>query len=150
MSDLQCPATLLLTPSDGVARDVAAALAERLAERAVRRVWRAPDEQAQQLARTLSDALDVEAEVLDELHSQAPAETDRALLDRFDSALQQISDLHRGETVLVVVHGDVLRRGVETLARRAPGVRPQHVHPGTVVEVDVDSDGLLCTAWPTS
>lgn len=74
------------------------------------------------------------------------AETGREGISRFASAAQEIADLHRGETVLVVSHGGLLRLSVPQVVRMA-GIEPRRIGNCDTIEVDVDGDGWDCRAW---
>ncbi len=74
------------------------------------------------------------------------SESGEQVVARVREALEDIADLHRGETVLVISHGWVmglalpqLAHGVE-VGRAMPSCRP--------VELSVDADGWRCTGWP--
>nr|CAA9323589.1 MAG: hypothetical protein AVDCRST_MAG46-989 [uncultured Nocardioidaceae bacterium] len=72
------------------------------------------------------------------------------LIARMRAGLEEIADLHRGETVLVISHGQVmgvvLPYLVANLAddhgfgRALPSCCP--------VELSIDADGWCCTGWP--
>ncbi len=79
MSDLQCPATIILVPPAETAE-----MAERLRRRGIARVHASPD--AGQPGRQLADALGVG-------------------LARFDGDVDGLADMHRGETVVVLDNG---------------------------------------------
>ena len=74
------------------------------------------------------------------------SETGREGIERLRETLTEIADLHRGETVLVVSHGGLLRLGVPALARM-PGQRAQRIGNCQWIEVDVDEDDWVCRTW---
>ena len=77
-------------------------------------------------------------------------ETGEQVVARYREALQEIADLHRGETVLVFSHGGVMSF---VLPRIATPVRRDllereflpHCEPA---EVEVDADGYRVLSWP--
>lgn len=195
MSDLFCPATLILVrhgeaeyESDAwsdeggsltaVGREQAAALGERLRSRRIAQAYSSTLARAVQTAEIAAAALDVdvtaraglrEVSVGDHVGTPrgqdpfvpmysawlsgdlearvAGGESGREVLTRLRLVVEEISDLHRGETVLVVAHAGIIRLGVHALARLAPGVRTGRLGPGGAVEIEVDADGMLCTSW---
>lgn len=74
------------------------------------------------------------------------AESGTAVIARMRGALQQISDEHRGETVLVISHGGIMRFTLPVLDgyRTEPG----RLANTAVVEFDIDNDDWVCRAWP--
>lgn len=142
MSDLFCPATLILAR-----HGEAGTLADRLRTRRVAHVYTSPLAVAAQTAQTVATTLDRDVSTRDGLQDCSPEESDDAVVARLRPVVEELSDLYRGETVLVVTHGDLIRRGVRRLARMAPGIRPDPVGPGGTVEIQVDADGILCSAW---
>jgi broad specificity phosphatase PhoE len=125
MSDLQCPVTLLLASyteqGDELAREVSA---DRVC-----RVYSGPEEQAVQTTRAVAGH--VGTEVREELGtSDVVAE------------LEAIADLHRGETVLVVLSGPLLEKAVDSLVgRRGRRRQDTPMSYGSVVEMVGDADG---------
>jgi 2,3-bisphosphoglycerate-dependent phosphoglycerate mutase len=76
-------------------------------------------------------------------------ETGEAVVDRFRDALEDISDLHRGETVLLISHGGVLTLVLTVLS---PNLHPAWVRSHTLgttalVEMSYDDGGWVCTSW---
>lgn len=83
----------------------------------------------------------------DELDTPIPGtETGRQGIERMRSVLQEIADIHRGETVLVVSHGGALRLAVPHLARMS-GIEPTRLGNCDTIEVDIDGDGWVCRSW---
>lgn len=108
MTDLQCAATLLLGPAGAVAASL-----DRLTGARVAHVWCDGTPESSAVARRAGQALGV------------------GVTDRPDvaAALDDVADLHRGETVLVVAAGDEDLEGI--------------------VEVLVDADGRVVRPWGT-
>jgi hypothetical protein len=118
MSDLQCPATFVLVPADAQPERVDHALAhDRVAE--VRTDERP---EAVDLARTLATGWGLPVPVPDALG----AASYRALLD-------ELADLRRGETTVVVVAPELLALAAGRDHRDAP----------ELVELQVDADGWV-------
>lgn len=160
MSELQCPATVLFTRSaeaeprglsrgggrlTDTGREQAAALARRLARRSVAHVWTSPTVHAVQTAEIVAAALGVGITTRRQLRDTGD-EPRVDLLQRFSSALEEVADQHRGETVLVVSHGRLLRLCLPALFRSAPGVRPAALDHTAVVETSCADDRVI-TAW---
>lgn len=73
-------------------------------------------------------------------------ESGSEVIARMHETLTEISDIHRGETVLVISHGGALRLAVSALTRMT-GIEPARLtHCGTV-EIEMDSDDWVCRAW---
>lgn len=82
-----------------------------------------------------------------ELDARAPgAETGTEGIERLRAELSDIADQHRGETVLVISHGGLLRLGVPALTRM-PGIEPRSIANCGTIELDIDGDGWLCRSW---
>lgn len=82
-----------------------------------------------------------------EVDARTPgAETGTEGIERLRAELSDIADQHRGETVLVVSHGGLLRLGLPALARM-PGIEPRSIANCGTIEVDIDGDGWLCRSW---
>lgn len=67
------------------------------------------------------------------------------IVTRMGAVLGEIADAHRGETVLAVTHGGVLRLAVPALARM--DVAPQRTENCDTVEVEIDADDWVCRSW---
>ncbi|MFC7489512.1 MULTISPECIES: histidine phosphatase family protein [unclassified Knoellia] len=199
MSDLQCPATLLvsrhgdadyphakvLSDDGGWLTDKGKAqvrdLAESLRSRNVAAVWTSRLQRAVESGVVAAEILGVRATAIDGLeefsvgalagreHDDAElngvfeawkaghlgtfipgGESGRAVLDRYRAALEEISDQHRGETVLVFTHGGVMSF---CLPRMGHNVRDdlaaQRFLPNcAVAEISLDSDGVTVHSWP--
>jgi broad specificity phosphatase PhoE len=164
VSDLHCPATLLLArhddadgdhspvPSDDEGRltETATEQVERLArslrDRRVARVYSSTSTRAVEYGRLAAEVLGVDAQAVDGLRGGSGDQ----VLDRYREALQAIADQHRGETVLVLGHGGVL----SSVLPRLPGAIHDDVADsgfppwGAVVEVSVDGDGFVVRQGP--
>lgn len=75
-------------------------------------------------------------------------ESGHELVDRMRSVLQEISDRHRGETVLAVSHGGLMRLTLPVLLTADPAHPPARLGNCAAVEMLIDSDDWVCTAWP--
>jgi hypothetical protein len=120
VSDLHCPATLLVTRAADP--DV---LAGALRLRNIARVYCSPGTRgpATALARTLGVDM-----VLDDNLGQPGDGRLADVVDAGREALQEIADLHRGEAVVVLL-------GPSTPVTE-------------VLQVSVDGDGFVVTSWP--
>ncbi|KRF17903.1 hypothetical protein ASG90_06130 [Nocardioides sp. Soil797] len=82
-----------------------------------------------------------------ELDARTPgAETGSEGIDRLRSGLSDIADQHRGEAVLVISHGGLMRLGVPALARMS-GVEPTQLANCDAIEIDIDGDDWVCRSW---
>ncbi len=78
------------------------------------------------------------------------AESGHDVVKRFRQALDDIADLHRGETVLVFTHGGAMSLAIPRVSVNAgTDVAAQRFLPNCVpVEVEVDADGWRLLSWP--
>jgi 2,3-bisphosphoglycerate-dependent phosphoglycerate mutase len=147
MSDLFCAATLLLAGTTEVdpdpaastgslsvkGRDQARELGRSLRDARLAMVYCSAAPPAVQTAEIVAAELGLMVRVRDDL----PAELDTMV------------DLHRGETVLVVGHGDTLVTALPHLVSNLPPdfspTRP--LEPGELVEVAADADGWVVRSW---
>ena len=134
---LHCPARLLLAPEETL--PAAAELGARLGEERLSALYAAsttPDDATiAGLARTLG------------LPVQATDGLDAADRPTLRAALESVADLHRGETVLVVVTPETLS-AVPGLAtdRRGPGPHPRG--ESAVLLLECGDDGWFLQSWP--
>ncbi|PRY62892.1 putative phosphoglycerate mutase [Knoellia remsis] len=79
-------------------------------------------------------------------------ESGQAVLDRYREALQEIADLHRGESVLVFSHGGVMSFALPRMGAnvRADLAERMFMPNCAVAEVAVDADGIVVRSWPGS
>jgi hypothetical protein len=145
VSDLHCPATLLLAPYDAIgepAEEGTRRLVERAVHERLSRIYGGTRAEAVQTTRVLSAG-----------GLAAPTEQ-RPELDTEDvtDELQAIADLHRGETALVVLPVPSVERALDALVGRRVWLRSNpSMQYGSVVEVSTDADGwtLRTTVAPT-
>ncbi|WP_227486659.1 hypothetical protein [Nocardioides malaquae] len=142
MSSLQCPATLLVAACGAVAEASAAEVVRdwyaQLAHRRVASVWSAPSAGARAVARDLSVRLGCPVQLRPDLDDGVPGQGAASTLRE---VLQEAADLHRGETVLVLLGaatpGDALERIVGGTSRG---------HRDTdLVELEVDEEWRVVT-----
>lgn len=77
------------------------------------------------------------------------AETGREVLRRLSAVLDDLRDLHRGETVVLVTHGGVMTVAVSQLCRGAPAdLAASRVPNCGVAELEGDADGWVLRNWP--
>jgi probable phosphoglycerate mutase len=71
------------------------------------------------------------------------------VVTRYAATLAEISDLHRGETVVVVAHQTASCIALPSLARNVtPSVADRHrLDDGQVAELVIDSDDWALTRW---
>jgi probable phosphoglycerate mutase len=171
MSDLQCPATLLIAShgdteqavgsfrsDDGGAltdngREQVRRLVEQVRPRRIAGVYSSTMDLAVDSAELAASALGVSTKVADGLEELCPGgEDDRAVVKRFTEALDQIADTHRGETVLVFTHVGVMSMVIPRVAVNVRNdLAAQQFLPNCVpAEVDIDADGWRIVSWPVS
>jgi hypothetical protein len=122
VSDLQCPATFwLVSGPDGLDRVRSVLGAARVAG-----IY--ADPAAEALASTAAEELGAPVHTTDELAPLRPTEDADAARARWRGAVEDVADLYRGETVLLV--GDA-----ESIGRVVSGT------PADVLRVEVDADG---------
>jgi len=133
VSDLHCPATLLLTDLDEQTSGLAGAL------RGARVAAVYASDAAADRAGSIAAELGVRSTIVAGLEAAG---------ERFAEALQGIADAHRGETVLVSTDAAVVGREVPRLAFNVPtdfaAGRPAE---GRLVEVACDADGWVLRSW---
>lgn len=76
-------------------------------------------------------------------------ETGAAVAQRFTAEFEQLADLHRGETTLVVTHGGVLTAWLPRMARNVADTFGwgQIVANCSTSELAVDADGWVLKSW---
>lgn len=143
MSDLQCPANVLLAPhatthGDGTlseaGEDQARQLGRSLAAERVAVVYAGTAPPAVHTAEVVAGVVGAAVRLVEELGEAGVA-----------GELEALADLHRGETVLVVSHAAAVERAVAHLtggspARRTPG---GGLGPCEVVALAADADGWV-------
>ena len=74
------------------------------------------------------------------------------LVARFGSAIEEVADSYRGETVVVISHGGVMAVAIPRLAGRAtPALLAARWMPHcAIARVEVDADGWTLQHWPGS
>ncbi|WP_162252785.1 histidine phosphatase family protein [Knoellia sp. Soil729] len=79
-------------------------------------------------------------------------ESGREVLDRYRAALEEISDQHRGETVLVFSHGGVMSFCLPRMGRNVRNdlAARQFLPNCAVAEVSIDADDVTILSWPGS
>ncbi len=134
VSDVFCPARIMVRAVLEGELDEAANLAALLRPERVARVFTSDDVRALQLGAMVAAALGVSAQVLDGLDSDPR------------TVLEDIADRHRGETVLVVsdavlpwVPGLDATRSVDEHGGPAPS-------PSALVSIEIDADGWRVTS----
>ena len=88
--------------------------------------------------------------VAGDLGSRIPgAESGQELVDRVRAVLEEVSDLHRGESVLVISHGGAIRCAVPHLVGNLHGRLAPEAPLGNceLVHVDGDADGWVARCW---
>lgn len=168
MSDLQCPARFLITrhgeathPVPGVdaggggeltglGRRQAADLAATLVAQRVAAVYASTMSGAVQTGERLATGLGVRLQVVDGLQEASTGESGSEIMRRCRDALAALSDLHRGETVVVVSHGGVMSLVLPHLAGNVPDdlARERSVPHCVPAELCVDGDGWRLVSWP--
>ncbi|MGD9959778.1 histidine phosphatase family protein [Nocardioides sp.] len=74
------------------------------------------------------------------------AENGHEVVERMRASCAEIADLHRGETVLVVSHGGIVRLALPVLARLGTVV-PAPLANTASVELRIDADDWVVTRW---
>jgi hypothetical protein len=134
VSDLHCPATLLLAPYDEGAQpslEGTRELTRQTSRDRVSRVYGGTRPEAVQTTRDVSAALGAPAEQRQELDAEDVSRE-----------LQAIADLHRGEAVLVALPASLVAATLDALVGRRVWLRADpSMQYGAVVEVAGDADG---------
>ncbi|KGN39308.1 histidine phosphatase family protein [Knoellia subterranea] len=74
------------------------------------------------------------------------------VLTRYRGALEEISDQHRGETILVFSHGGVMSFAIPRMGRNVRNdLAAQRFLPNcAVAEISIDADDVTVVCWPGS
>jgi broad specificity phosphatase PhoE len=75
-------------------------------------------------------------------------ETGAELRHRMHHVLHEIAERHRGETVLAISHGGLMRLTLPLVLTREPADPPGRLGNCAVVEVSVDEHHWTCVRWP--
>ena len=159
-------------------RDQAHALARRLAHRDVAHVWTSTYARAVQTAEIAAAGLGVTVTTREglrefsvgslagsraedpfaetyaawlsgDLERRLPGgETGAELRHRMHHVLHEIADRHRGQTVLAVSHGGLMRLTLPLVLTREPADPPARLANCDVVELTVDDHHWTCVHWP--
>lgn len=135
---LHCAANLVVVPHDRIPPDRADELVEALGSRRLAAVHVDGDDSAAAAA-TVAARHCLAVTMHPELSEPAEGEHQDSVLDRYRQGLEAIADLHRGETVLVVVHPGLPARWLPQLVR---GGAAETTWRGGLIEVRVDEDGI--------
>ncbi len=170
MSDLQCAATVvvarpgeaeyereLLSAAGGSltlrGREQARALGDALADRNVALIYTSSMARAVQTAEIVAARLGCGVRVREGLVdgdlAVDGAQSPEQIVQRVSDVLDDVADLHRGETVLTITHGDVMSLVLPILATNLPATYAAGLPLGDTarVELHVDADGWRCIRW---
>ncbi len=87
--------------------------------------------------------------VAGDLEPRVPGgECGQDIVMRMRAVLHEIADAHRGETVLVISHGGVLRLAVPAVTRM--DAEPVLLGNCAAIEVEIDADDWVCRSWGPS
>jgi probable phosphoglycerate mutase len=176
MSDLQCPATVLIARNgeaksqaggarsvDGVLTDKGRRqvhqLVQQVGGRRVAAVYSNHMEPAIESAELAASELGLRPVALDglqelslsDLEAGAPAAHDgHRVVRRFAEAITGIADAHRGESVLVFTHTNAMSLAIPWLCLNVRNdLEGQWFLPHcAVAEVEIDADGWRLVSWP--
>jgi 2,3-bisphosphoglycerate-dependent phosphoglycerate mutase len=168
MSDLQCPATMLIAhhgevtnAGDGVAsaggtltdqgRRQVHALVEQVRGRRVAAVYSSRMGPAFDSAQVAASELGLSPVVAAGLPERTAvgAQDDQRAVTGFTEAIGEIADTHRGETVLVFTEGSVMSLVIPVVCVNVgndPAAQRIPAHCA-VAEVEVDADGWRLVSW---
>ena len=175
MSDLQCPARIILArhgeaapPEGGGARlltDQGVAQSRRLADAAVAErvalLWSSTMQRARQTSAIVAEQLrlpvthdDRLRELMVDEHLPLPPPPQEDSGDVHAAWLagdldEEVADRCRGETALLISHGGIIELGLTHLSRNltASFVDAHPLNPAESVVLEVDSSGWICTHW---
>jgi broad specificity phosphatase PhoE len=77
-------------------------------------------------------------------------ETGAELRHRMHRVLHEIAEHHRGETVLAISHGGLMRLTLPLVLTREPADPPARLGNCAVVEISIDDGHWSCVHWPPS
>jgi probable phosphoglycerate mutase len=148
VSDLQCPATLLVARHGNP--DQVRVLVEQVRSRRIAAVYSSQMERAVESAALAASQLGLQPIAVDGLQEFEVRELAGAVVRRFTDALNEFADKHRGETVLVFSHGAAMSLAIPRVSVNAGNdVVAQRFLPNCVpAEVEVDADGWRLVSWP--
>jgi len=158
VGDLQCAVRVMLvspgetehgsdvtTGSGGTltprGREQARAAGDALRSERVAHVYCSMLARAVQTAELVADRLGVEVTAREGLQEVAPDVPVRTVAGRVRAVLDEIADLHRGETVVVVTHGGAILATLAGLAWQAG--REDDVPPCSTWVLERDADGWV-------
>lgn len=172
MSDLFCPATLILArhgeaeyerdlrlePVKPFARNQggsltatgrrqARELAELLHSRGLSHIYSSTLARAVQTAEIAAAALHLDVTTRLGLQESRLDETLTDTAHRLADVIEEISDLHRGETVLLIAHQHIIQRGLAQIGGVCGPIDEWNGYYTSTIEIQVDADGIVCTAW---
>ena len=147
MSDLQCPATMLIARHGDA--DQVRVLVEQVRPRRVAAVYSSRMDRAVESAELAASELGARSAAVDGLQ-ESSGELAVAVLKRFTKAIEEIADVHRGETVLVFTHSSVMSLVIPRVCVNVPNdLAAQYIPPRCApAEVAVDADGWRLVSWP--
>jgi probable phosphoglycerate mutase len=147
MSDLQCPATMLIARHGDA--DQVRVLVEQVRPRRVAAVYSSRMDRAVESAELAASELGVRSAEVDGLQ-ESSGELAVAVLTRFTKAIEGIADVHRGETVLVFAHSGAMSLVIPRLSvnMRNDVAAQRFLSNCAVAEVEVDADGWRLVSWP--
>lgn len=149
MSDLFCPATVLVAPLPGPGRQLDA-LTSRLADRRVAGLYASADIVSDAAVVRLAATLDLPARPLDDLRRRGVGEGEAQVVGRVRDGLESLADLYRGESVLVLADAALMELVLPRLAGNAgpAAVRGRQLVPGDAAVLEHDADGWRLAYWP--
>lgn len=104
-------------------------------------------------AELVAEVLDVPNKRLSGLNAVDPGgDADRQeVIARFRDALEEIADLYRGETVVVITDGALMNVAIPALAQNLPRgyALDRRLPAATPVRLEVGDDGWRCAGWPS-
>ena len=77
-------------------------------------------------------------------------ETGAELRHRMHHVLHEIAEHHRGEIVLAISHGGLMRLTLPLILTREPADPPARLGNCAMVEISVDDQHWTCLQWPAA